>query len=196
VATAATKSKTLDKASVLPRLHPMTRPLELLLPALLVALAAPLGAALRAGDVDLFFVERNKNRNLVQFTVTLDHACAPLADEPVGSYWRMLEVGPDATEPVGFLERQAYGVDRQERVGGRLRVRLKALPERELVVRTTRTDDGCHAEAWTAIQGQPARLTRVSVMADESSFWRTPLHVDLHGLDAADRPVRERIEAD
>jgi hypothetical protein len=57
----------------------------------LALLALPLlGASSPTSRVDLFVIERNKNRNLVQYSVRLDAACAPVGDEPLECFWRML----------------------------------------------------------------------------------------------------------
>lgn len=165
---------------------------------LLALLAAAPAAARNTGGgrtADLFFIERNKNRNLVQYTFRLDPGCNAADDSPVGAYWRMLEEGPDATESVGILERRAYGIASQVPEADGWSVRLKALPSRAVTIRTHAADGRCHIEAYTAIQGRPARLRSIYVFADESSLIPSVVYIDVRGESADGSPVSERIEA-
>jgi len=164
--------------------------------ALVLALlpAAPLlDAAAPARRHDVFVIERNKNKNLVQYTVHLDAACAPVGDEPLDCFWRMREVGPDAVEDVGLFERAAYGIADQECRADGVTVRLKAVPERPVTIRTGRDPGGCRADAFTRIGGVEARLTRIYVMADEGALIPTVRYVDLLGVAADGSPVTERL---
>ena len=164
--------------------------------ALLVALmlAAPLlDAAVPSAGHDLFVIERNKNKNLVQYAVRLDAACAPVGDEPLGCFWRMLEQGPEATEEVGVFERRAYGIADQECRPEGVTVHLRAVPERPVTVRTTRDGGACRAEAYTRIDGAEARLTRIYVMADEAALLPSVTYIDLFGVAPDGRPLSERL---
>jgi hypothetical protein len=148
-----------------------------------------------AHDVaSVFHVAKSENRNQVHYGVHLDASCAPLGPEPVFAYWRMLEHGPTATEPLLAREVGAYGVAEQlvtERgaEGGRLSLRLRALPSRSVVVQTARRAEGCSATATTVIGGIPSSLDSVFVQL------RWPFgvaHLVLSGHALADgRPVRE-----
>ena len=161
---------------------------------ILALLVAPLlDAAAPSAVHDLFVIERNKNRNLVQYRVRLDADCVPAGDEPIDCYWRMLEKGPDAVEAVGLFEQAAYGIGRQECHSDGLIVRLKALPERVVTVRAGFDGGACRARAYTRIDGAEARLTRVYVMADEGAWLPSVLYVDLFGVAADGREVRERL---
>jgi hypothetical protein len=157
-----------------------------------VAGGDPAGGAVAS----VFFVAKSENRNQVHYGVRLDAACAPAGAQPVFAYWRMLERGPRATEPLLSREQGAYGIagqwvlERRED-GGRVLVRLGALPDRSIAVQTSRRDGGCHAEATTSIGGGPASLTRVFAQL------RWPFGVDyleLAGRSLSDgRVVTERL---
>jgi hypothetical protein len=171
----------------------MTRAPILCLVGALTLLVAP---TLRAGDgaLPLFEIARNKNRNVVRFTVHVDADCRPIQDEPVRNHWRMLEIGPDAVEAVGTFEQMAYGIDESTRSGDRITLKLEALPERPLTVVTTRTAAGCRAQVRGAISGRPARLERVFVQADEGALMPKVRHVDLEGVTDRGEKLTERIE--
>ncbi len=141
----------------------------------LVTAALAVGASLprlahgqsRTRDLtSVFFVAKSENRNQVHYGVHLDEACAPAGRAPVFAYWRMLEHGPLATEPLLAHEVAAYGVA-GERVlergatGGQVSVTLHALSARPIVVASRPQGDTCWAAATTAIAGTPAELTSV-----------------------------------
>jgi hypothetical protein len=145
----------------------------------------------------VFFIAKSENRNQVHYGVHLDVSCAPLGRAPAFAYWRMLEHGPTATEPLLEREIGAYGFADQRVLardphGGRVEVRLRALPARPIVITTAAAESGaCVAGATTTIGGVPASLTSVYAKLG----W--PFGVDylmLSGRGLADgRELRERI---
>ncbi len=146
--------------------------------------------------VDLFVIERNKNKNLVQYSVRLDAACAPVGDEPLEAFWRMLEVGPEATEEVGLFERSAYGIADQECRADGVTVQLKALPQRAVTIRAGREGGQCRAGAYMRINGAEARLARVYAHADDTTLIPSVAYIDLFGQTADGRAVTERLVSD
>lgn len=164
------------------------------------AAAALLVPVARAGGerdvVSLFFIAKSENRNQVHYGVHLDASCAPVGPAPVFGYWRMLEHGPTATEPLLAREVRAYGfagerVMAREAQGGRVLVLLAALAQRPIVVETLASGSTCVATATTAIGGVPAALGSVFAQL------RWPFGVDsltLTGRALADgHVVRERV---
>jgi len=114
----------------------------------------------------LFSISKSENRNQVLFDVRLDAHCRPVGDAPVFAYWLMLERSADTVEPLLPIERRAYGIGRQEvlerdETGGAVRIALRALPGREIVVRSRREGTSCSREASTLISNTPARLFNV-----------------------------------
>jgi hypothetical protein len=85
----------------------------------------------------------------------------------VFAYWRMLERGAGATEPLLGVEQPAYGVAAQSVVTrgdgyGVVRVTLRALPASPLLVESRRGPEGsCGATARLPIGGVEARLFNV-----------------------------------
>jgi hypothetical protein len=163
-----------------------------------VALVAQIAGGDPAGGAvsSVFFVAKSENRNQVHYGVRLDADCVPAGPQPVFAYWRMLEQGPRATEPLLSREQGAYGIAEQRVLdrrpdGGRVLVRLGALPDRPIAVETSRSEGACRADATTVIGGTPASLTRVFAQL------RWPFGVDyleLTGRSLSDgRPVRERL---
>lgn len=119
--------------------------------------------------VPIFTISKSSNRNIVQYVVRVDAQCAPVGNQPIFAYWKMLETGPGATAPILEREVRAYGLatDRELPAGndaGRVSISLKALPDRTIVVETRRRPGGgCLALASTTISGAPAHLFDVYV---------------------------------
>jgi hypothetical protein len=150
----------------------------------------------RSRDVaSVFFVAKSENRNQVHYGVHLDEGCAPTTRAPVFAYWRMLERGPLATEPLLALEVRAYGVGEQrvlgrEQGGGRVAVALRALPARTIVVVSQAQGEACRADATTTIGGAPAALTSVYAKLG----WPFGVaYLLLSGRGPDGREVRERV---
>jgi len=123
-------------------------------------------AAFPREGAPLFSISKSENKNQVAFAVRLDAECRPVGDAPVYVYWQMLERSRTAIEPLLPIEQGAYGIERQAVIGvhesgGAVRVVLRALPHREILVRTGRGESACAAEAWTRIADTPARLFNV-----------------------------------
>jgi hypothetical protein len=144
----------------------------------------------------VFLVAKSENRNQVHYGVHLDESCAPVGSVPVFAYWRMLERGPLATEPLLSREIGAYGFAEQRVVergvdGGRVTLRLRALPGRPITVQTGPRDGACFATATAVIRGSPSALRSVYAQL------RWPFGVDhlvLSGQSLADgKPVEERV---
>jgi len=163
----------------------------------LVALAGAVARGEAGRDVaSVFLIAKSENRNQVHYGVHLDAACAPVGPTPVFAYWRMLEQGPHATEPLLSREVGAYGFVEQRVVergadGGRVTLRLRALPARPIAIETRAHDGVCEATATTFIGGAAASLRSVYAQL------RWPFGVDhlvLSGRSLADgRAVEERL---
>lgn len=168
---------------------------------MLLAMLATTRASADRTIASALFVSKSENKNQVHYGVRMDDRCELESSAPVYAYWRMLERGPNATEPLLAREQSAYGIARQQVAIGAtapeqgrrdtVTVWLRALPSRPITVRVTRGADGaCNATAETTIAGHQARLFNVHVAL---GF----LHVDhllLTGWEEPDgRVVRERV---
>ena len=151
------------------RLLPLLSFLLALLAALLVVRVVR-GGGVGGGPLviqSVFFVEKSENKNQVHYGIRLDEACAPIGESPVFAYWRMLERGPLATEPLLSREVPAYGL-KQQRVtrderGGRVLATLNAMPARSIAIESAPDEGTCTVRARTIIRGVPAALTSVFV---------------------------------
>jgi hypothetical protein len=161
------------------------------------SLIARVGSGEVGRDVpSVFLIAKSENRNQVHYGIHLDAACAPVGPDPVFAYWRMLEHGPLATEPLLPREVDAYGFAEQHVVdrgadGGRVAIRLRALPGRPIAIQTLSRDGRCEATATARIGGATALLRIVFAQL------RWPFGVDhlvLSGRSLADgSAVEERI---
>ena len=120
-------------------------------------------------DVSLFTISKSENKNEVQYAIHVDDHCAPAEGTPIWAYWRMLERGPTATEPLLSREQGAYGLASQsvsERTasGGRALLTLRAVPTRPVSIETFRGPSGeCQARSTATIGGESAYLFNVYV---------------------------------
>lgn len=164
--------------------------------AALLAAAAP-GRARAAETGSVFHIDRNKNRNQVHYGVHVDDQCRPVGAQPVYNYWLRLEKNPPETEPLRFFQQAAYGFQKQEvEADGRIEVRLRALPGRQVVIRLASVGGACKAEAFLTIDGKDAHLEKVFVFADEGVFLPTVRYIELYGRSNDGVAVYEKIAVD
>ncbi|MFP2912894.1 DUF4833 domain-containing protein [Pyxidicoccus sp. 3LFB2] len=159
--------------------------------------AAPAVKASPARDAgSAFFIARSTNRNQVHYGIRVDGDCRPQGDKPVHAYWRMLEKGDKATEPLLGREGPAYGLGDVQQVeatpsGWRVHVRLRAWPERTIDLDVFRENGRCVARAFTLLDGKVAQIDRIFV----KTSW--PAGVDyvlLSGTGQDGRSLREVIK--
>ena len=147
-------------------------------------------------DQHVFYIERNKNRNLVQYVIRmLPLSCQAASDEPVFGYWRDLEEGPDVTSPLLWYEKPAYGFKSQAVKGNVVYVRLSALPERTIALTLSKNNSTCLAQATTKINGQIAIVKQVYVFAEEGFFRPTVKWIEIRGT-LSGKAITERIVVD
>lgn len=139
----------------------------------------------------LLRIERNKNRNVVHYRARM-HADCTLQDPPVEVVWRMLEKKPVVEQSLLPREKPAYGYQVRKLTKSEATLELRAVPSRELTLRSMRTGDHCVAELTGQIDGHRATVQRVYVYADESSLIPHVQWIELYGTGPTG-PVRERI---
>jgi hypothetical protein len=161
----------------------------------LVLLLLGAGRAGAAEDPEsVFHIDRNKNRNQVHYGIHVDANCKPVGDEPVYNYWLRLENDTPVTQPVKFFQQAAYGFRRQNiEKDGRIEVRLRALPDRQIVMRLTVVGGACKAGAFLTINGVEAHLEKVFVFADEGLFLPSVRYIELFGRSNDGHSVYEKI---
>jgi hypothetical protein len=135
---------------------------------LLLALGVRADAA-PARPLLLFSIGKSENKNRVEYAVRVDEHCVPESNAPAYAYWRMVEKGPTVTEPLLPIEFDAYGLADQAvtargESGGRVRVVLRAVPNRPIEIDVSRGPGGsCQAQSTVTINGAAARLYDVYV---------------------------------
>jgi hypothetical protein len=138
----------------------------------------------------LFFIERSKNKHLVQYDVRLTENDNIHDSDPVSVYW-VLESGRQ--RDLNLIQRKfAYGIDSYEKLEkNKFRVVFVALKDREVIVEKM---EGSF-KAVIAINGKPSVLERVYVESRERMIGLPQvLYVDLFGRTReAGSPIRERI---
>jgi len=138
----------------------------------------------------LFFIERSKNKNVVQYDVCLKDDTELIDRSPVKAYW-VLENGE--TKTLNALESQlAYGVQSQRRLGtNRYLINLVALKTRDIIVE--KVDDDY--KAILLIDGKPSYLEKVYVESEERWSGLPKVHyVDVFGSTVqTNTAVKERL---
>jgi Domain of unknown function (DUF4833) len=136
-------------------------------------------------------ITKSSNKNQVNYAVQVNEACVPAGRTPVHPYWRMLERGADATEPLVDSELRAFGIERQSVDGaGGVKVVLRGFPARAITIRTWLAPDGrCASSASMTIDGSPARVTTVYVR--QKLFGVD--YVEVTGATSSGELVRERL---
>jgi hypothetical protein len=171
----------------------IAKPASATILALATVLVAATGALAATPD-SVFHVDRNKNRNQVHYGVRVDENCRPVGDEPVFNYWLRREKDPPAVEPLRFYQQAGYGFEKQKVEDDyRIEVRLRALPERQLVIRLASVNRRCKAETFMTISGKQAYLEKVFVFADEGFVLPTIRYIELFGHSNDGKSVYEKI---
>ena len=138
----------------------------------------------------LFFIERSKNKNLVQYDIRLTEDRDLLNPSPIRVYW-ILENG--RREELNTIEREyAYGIAHQERLDkDKFKVILAGLKGMEIIVE--RMNDSF--KALVSIDGRESILERIYIKSEER--WTGPpkvLYIDLFGrTKEMGFPIKERI---
>ena len=138
----------------------------------------------------LFFIERNKNKNIVQYDFCPGKVANPNGGGPVVAYWIMesgerRELSPIQRElAFGIASQKELAVDRYEIV-------LKAFRERKIIVR--KTPEGY--KAFGTIDGREGVLEKIYVECRERWLCLPQvLFVDVFGRDKeTNLPITERI---
>ena len=138
----------------------------------------------------LFFIERSKNKHLVQYDVQLTENDDILDSNPVSVYW-VLENGRQRDLTL-IQRRLAYGIDSYEKLeNNKFRVVFVAFKGREVIVEKV---EGSF-RAIIAINGKPSVLERVYVESKERpTGMPLVLYIDLFGrTKGTGLPINERI---
>jgi len=138
----------------------------------------------------LFFIERSKNKNLVQYDIRLTENSTLPDLRPVNVYW-ILENGRH--EELNPIEREyAYGIVHQEKLDqNKFKVILAGLKSLEIVVE--RMNDSF--KAMVSINGRESILEKIYIKSKERPTGLPKiLYIDLFGrTKETGLPIKERI---
>jgi len=138
----------------------------------------------------LFFIERSKNKNLIQYDIRLTENRDLPDSRPVSAYW-ILENG--RREELNSIEKKyAYGIVSQERLDkDKFKIILAAFKRLEIIVE--RMNDSF--KAVISINGRESILQKIYIKSEETRAGLPKvLYVDLFGrIKETGLPIRERI---
>ena len=138
----------------------------------------------------LFFIERNKNKHLVQYDIRLTENSDLLDPGPINVYW-ILESG--RCEELNPIERKyAYGIVRQEKLDkDKFKVIVAGLKGLEIIVE--RMNDSF--KATVSIKGRESILEKIYIKSEEKlKGLPKVLYIDLFGrTKEMGLPIKERI---
>ena len=138
----------------------------------------------------LFFIERSKNKNLVQYDIRLTKNSTLPDSRPVNVYW-ILENGRH--EELNPIEREyAYGIVHQEKLdGNKFKLILAGLKGLEIIVE--RMNDSF--KAMISINGRESILEKIYIKSEEKRTGLPKvLYIDLFGrTKETGLPIKERI---
>ena len=140
----------------------------------------------------LFFIERSKNKNLVQYDIRLTESRDLPDARPVNAYWILAN---GSREELNSIEKEyAYGIVRQEKIAkDRLKVILAAFKDWEITVERINNS----FKAVTSINGIESILQKIYIKSEETSaVIPRVVYVELFGwTKAKGLPIKERIFA-
>jgi Domain of unknown function (DUF4833) len=148
-------------------------------------------------DLNLFFIQRSKNTNEVQYQLRVDDHCHISSTHPVSAFWQLREESPEKTKSLTELDQLAYGVVRQRVDENGVVFRLRALEQKP--IKATATYDPhtgtCSPSAHVEINDQWVALERIYVQTEERRFRPKVTYIDLFGTSLVDSPIQvsERI---
>ena len=138
----------------------------------------------------LFFIERSKNRNIVQYDVRLTGNGDLPDSNPVTAYWILQDGRREELNPVE--KELAYGIVSQEKIEkNKFKIHLAAFKNREIIVEKIKGS----FRAVVSINGKETILRKVYVESKEGLIGQPQvLYVDLlGGVIRTNLPARERI---
>jgi len=148
-------------------------------------------------SVDMFQIKRNKNRNLVQYSIYLDRKSGQPQDTRTAYvFWRDLEIGSNVTDKIKFYEKPAYGIATQSLKEGELHIRLNSLPNKLITVHFGQSGGSCKVTSYTTINGEQAIFKEVYVFAKEGLLWPTVKWIEIRGYTLQGQFIKERIKKD
>jgi hypothetical protein len=127
----------------------------------------------------LFYIERNKNANLVIYDAQVESNGSLHSEDPVIVYWLLNEKDGSREDLNRFERKRAYGFDSEVLAKDSVLLELKVDIKRDVVISRV----GDNFKAVTIIEGKKASLDRIYIMADESGWRPDVQYLELYGKD-------------
>ena len=147
-------------------------------------------------NINLFYIERNKNKNKVYYALKLNKECEINTQEPIFVYWLNLEMKKPTTSPIRWFEKKAYGIKEQTKHSSRqLKLILNALPTKVIYIKYFRDKKSkqCKAIPMSKISNVKSRLSKVYVFAKKKFLIPQVQYIDIYGRLPNASPIKERI---
>jgi len=147
-----------------------------------------------ADPIQLFNIQRSKNKNEVRYELLINDDCTAKAKDPVHGYWQDLEQGPNVRSEIGTFEYIAYGISDQKIDGEWIHFKMKAIENKNFKAKLYKKEGKCIAEAWATFKGQEGILKKVYIFAVEGMIKPTVKYIDLFGNLPNGQALQERME--
>ncbi len=145
--------------------------------------------------VAMFYIERNKNKNQVHYTIDLTMDCKIKGDNPIDGFWQELELGPKVQNALTRFDKMAYGVKNQKVIKNKVEFNLKAIDDKKIKAIVSKKDGKCTVESLMEINKKWTVLKRVYVFAKKGFLMPKVQYIDLFGVYEK-KDVSERIKVD
>ncbi len=148
---------------------------------------------------NLFYVERNKNKNQVQYQAIYEDKCLFKNNEIVTGYWKELEKGKDVVSDLSIFDKVAYGIVDQKIMdkGTRVDFTLKPLKAMKMkaVIKEVKKDE-CKVEALIMVDKKWVVLEKVYVFAKSGFVMPTVKYIDIFGKLPDGKEFTKRLDPD
>ena len=151
-------------------------------------------AAQAADPIQLFFIQRSKNKNEVRYELLVNDDCSFKDKNPVHGYWQDLEKGPNVRSEIGTFEYIAYGIADQKIEGPWVQFKMKAIENKNFKAHLVKKEKSCEALAYTDFKGQEGVLKKVYIFAVEGFVKPTVKYIELFGVSSNGQNLYEKME--
>lgn len=131
----------------------------------------------------LFWIERSKNANIIQYDAQIEPDGKLNAEEPVVAYWVRLAEQGQRKELSWLQETFAFGFDSEySDVSNTASMEMAVDIDRTLTV----IREGDHYRVKTTIDGEAGYLKKIYIKAHKRGFLITVDYIDIFGVNAED----------
>ena len=142
--------------------------------------------------VDLFYIERNKNRNQVHYSITLLNGCEIEAGSLQG-YWWDLEEGPDVRSDITLFQEPAYGIESQKLLGQELHFKLKAMRDMDFRAVPSIIDEKCRVKTTVHLEKEWYLVKKVYVFAEDGLVMPNVKYLEFYLVNENGGDIKKRV---